>query len=65
MTTKIAFKLTIVAVCSALTLLSAEVKGQTKTNQNPELTPERIIAKMAAIYAKCKSYQSCLTARKN
>jgi tetratricopeptide (TPR) repeat protein len=46
----IASKLTIVTLCAASALFAGEV-------QKPELTPEKIIAKMAETYAGCKSYR--------
>lgn len=57
MTTNIVFRFTMAAACCAQLLLSAKVQGQSKANQKPELTAEKIIHKMAETYAKCKSYQ--------
>lgn len=57
MSSKTAFKLMIVSVCSALILLPTGVRGQAKENPKSGLTPEMIIAKMVKTYASCKSYQ--------
>ena len=60
MTTGTVFKFTTVIVCGGLAFFAAGVQGGTA---EPELTPEKIIARMAETYAKCKSYQDTGTVK--
>ncbi|MFA7231930.1 MAG: M56 family metallopeptidase, partial [Victivallaceae bacterium] len=62
MNTSISLKLSILAICSTLTMAIAGCHyGAAKPA--PALTPEQIIAKMAETYAKCKTYQDSGTVK--
>ncbi len=62
MTTGTTFKLTAAAVCAMLALAVAGCRYGA-ADPTPPLTPEKIIAKMAETYAKCKSYQDTGTVK--